>query len=128
MNLFFRWTEKSISFEIVFQFIYDVKSTSSFWQRFLFRSALNGRVLNSLQRKSFANKIVINFFTSSNDFSFCWSFSVKTEILDKGANSSLLIAKINKSDSGNYSCFINATHEYTVSVHVLNGKPIRFQI
>lgn len=48
--------------------------------------------------------------------------SVKTEILEKGANSSLLIAKINKSDSGNYSCFINATHEYTVSVHVLNGK------
>ncbi|XP_055309756.1 uncharacterized protein LOC129573352 isoform X2 [Sitodiplosis mosellana] len=46
--------------------------------------------------------------------------SVKTEILDKGANSSLLIAKINKADSGNYSCFINATHEYTVSVHVLN--------
>lgn len=53
---------------------------------------------------------------------------MKTEILDKGANSSLLIAKINKLDSGNYSCFINATHEYTVSVHVLNGKPIWFQM
>ncbi|XP_031637302.1 uncharacterized protein LOC116349841 [Contarinia nasturtii] len=48
--------------------------------------------------------------------------SVKTEILDKGANSSLLIAKINKMDTGNYTCSINATHEYTVSVHVLNGE------
>lgn len=48
--------------------------------------------------------------------------SVKTEILEKGANSSLFIAKINKLDSGNYTCSINASHSYTVSVHVLNGK------
>ncbi|XP_037040992.1 uncharacterized protein LOC119077788 isoform X2 [Bradysia coprophila] len=47
--------------------------------------------------------------------------SVKTEIMEKGANSTLLIAKINKSDSGNYSCSIpNSTHDFTVLVHVLN--------
>lgn len=63
--------------------------------------------------------------TNSNFLSLLLSVanlnSVKTEILEKGANSSLLIVKINKSDSGNYSCFINATHEYVVTVHVLNG-------
>lgn len=47
---------------------------------------------------------------------------MKTEILDKGANSTLFIAKVNKSDSGNYTCSINSSHEFTVSVHVLNGK------
>lgn len=94
------------------------------WQHFLFN-----KVLNSLRgcEQWDANKNLINF----SPFYFTILFvmhSVKTEILDKGANSSLLIAKINKLDSGNYSCFINATHEYTVSVHVLNGKPIRFQM
>lgn len=54
-------------------------------------------------------------------FSF-FLFSVKTEILEKGANSTLFIAKVNKSDSGNYTCSINSSHEFTVSVHVLNGK------
>lgn len=54
--------------------------------------------------------------------SFCLFNSVKTEILEKGANSSLFIAKIDKLDSGNYTCSINASHSYTVSVHVLNGK------
>ncbi|KAJ6635346.1 Ubiquitin-conjugating enzyme E2 B, partial [Pseudolycoriella hygida] len=47
---------------------------------------------------------------------------VKTEIMEKGANSTLFIAKINKSDSGNYTCSINSTHDFTVLVHVLNGE------
>lgn len=42
--------------------------------------------------------------------------------MDKGANSTLFIAKINKSDSGNYTCSINSSHDFTVLVHVLNGK------
>uniref|UniRef100_A0A1A9W3B1 Ig-like domain-containing protein n=1 Tax=Glossina brevipalpis TaxID=37001 RepID=A0A1A9W3B1_9MUSC len=47
--------------------------------------------------------------------------SVKTELMDDGANSTLFIAKINKSDSGNYSCSINEYQNYTIMVHILNG-------
>lgn len=47
---------------------------------------------------------------------------VKTETLDEGANSTLSVARVNKSDSGNYSCSINASHVYSVSIHVLTGK------
>lgn len=46
---------------------------------------------------------------------------MKTEIMEEGANSTLSVARINKFDSGNYTCSINASHDYTVSVHVLNG-------
>lgn len=53
---------------------------------------------------------------------YLFYYSVKTEILENGANSTLFIAKLNKADSGNYTCSINASHEYTVLVHVLNGK------
>ncbi|KAI9586926.1 hypothetical protein GQX74_002773 [Glossina fuscipes] len=48
--------------------------------------------------------------------------SVKTELMDDGANSTLFIAKINKSDSGNYSCSINEYQNYTIMVHILNGE------
>lgn len=42
--------------------------------------------------------------------------------MEDGANSTLLVAKVNKSDSGNYSCSIGPNQYYTVTVHVLNGK------
>lgn len=42
--------------------------------------------------------------------------------MEKGANSTLFIAKIKKTDGGNYTCAINSTHDFTVLVHVLNGK------
>lgn len=48
--------------------------------------------------------------------------SVKTELMDDGANSTLFIAKINKSDSGNYTCSISEYQNYTIVVHILNGK------
>ncbi|XP_055382587.1 GATA zinc finger domain-containing protein 14 [Condylostylus longicornis] len=48
--------------------------------------------------------------------------SVKTELMDDGANSTLFIAKINKSDSGNYTCSINPFHDYSIMVHILNGE------
>ncbi|XP_037906309.1 uncharacterized protein LOC119648612 [Hermetia illucens] len=48
--------------------------------------------------------------------------SVKTELMEDGANSTLFIAKINKSDSGNYTCSINSSHEYNIMVHILNGE------
>lgn len=39
-----------------------------------------------------------------------------------GANSTLLVARVNKTDTGNYSCSISPDQFYTVTVHVLNGK------
>lgn len=51
--------------------------------------------------------------------------SVKTDLMEIGANSTLLVAKINKTDSGNYTCSIGESQQYTVLVHVLNGKKNR---
>jgi len=48
--------------------------------------------------------------------------SVKTDLMEIGANSTLLVAKVNKTDSGNYTCSIGEAQQYTVLVHVLNGK------
>ncbi|XP_011182637.1 uncharacterized protein LOC105212390 [Zeugodacus cucurbitae] len=48
--------------------------------------------------------------------------SVKTELMDDGANSTLSIAKINKSDSGNYTCAISDFQNFTIVVHILNGE------
>lgn len=59
------------------------------------------------------------FFLLSLSFLWC---SLRSESVENGANSTLLIAKINKSDSGNYTCSINSSHSFTVLVHVLNGK------
>lgn len=51
-------------------------------------------------------------------FSF---FSVKTDLSEDGANSTLFLAKLKKSDSGNYTCSIGPNDFYTITVHVLNG-------
>ncbi|XP_059487440.1 uncharacterized protein LOC132203584 [Neocloeon triangulifer] len=48
--------------------------------------------------------------------------SVKTELMEDGANSSLAVARADKADSGNYTCSISATEFATVAVHVLNGE------
>lgn len=48
--------------------------------------------------------------------------SVRTDLKHYGANSSLFVAKVNQSDSGNYTCSIGSSQGYTVMVHVLNGK------
>lgn len=48
--------------------------------------------------------------------------SVKTNLSDEGANSTLFVARVNKSDSGNYTCTIGPTLYFTTNVHVLNGK------
>ena len=55
----------------------------------------------------------------------CLFNSVKTDLMEIGANSTLLVAKVNKTDSGNYTCSIGEAQQYTVLVHVLNGKIIR---
>ncbi|CAD7003709.1 unnamed protein product [Ceratitis capitata] len=47
---------------------------------------------------------------------------VKTELMDDGANSTLSIAKINKSDSGNYTCAISDFQNFSIVVHILNGE------
>uniref|UniRef100_A0A336L9G3 CSON005154 protein n=1 Tax=Culicoides sonorensis TaxID=179676 RepID=A0A336L9G3_CULSO len=46
--------------------------------------------------------------------------SVKTDLKDFGANSTLFVAKVNQSDSGNYTCSIGPHQYYMVTVHVLN--------
>lgn len=56
------------------------------------------------------------------DHGFFSTSSVKTDLKDFGANSTLFVAKVNKSDSGNYTCSIGPNQYYTVTVHVLNGK------
>lgn len=48
--------------------------------------------------------------------------SVKSDLMEIGANSTLLVAKVNKTDSGNYTCSIGGFQQYTTLIHVLNGK------
>ncbi|XP_071449925.1 zwei Ig domain protein zig-8-like [Hetaerina americana] len=48
--------------------------------------------------------------------------SVKTDLMDEGANSTLSVARADKPDSGNYTCSISPTEFATVAVHVLNGE------
>lgn len=48
--------------------------------------------------------------------------SVRTDLMDNGANSILSVAKVNKSDSGNYTCSIGHNTFFTTNVHVLNGE------
>lgn len=79
-------------------------------------SSINRASSTIMQRREYSSDLV---WSRGN---MC---SVKTEIMEKGANSTLFIAKINKSDSGNYTCSINSSHEFTVLVHVLNGKQRR---
>jgi hypothetical protein len=55
-------------------------------------------------------------------------FSVKTDLMEEGANSSLSVARVNKTDSGNYTCSISPTEYATVTVHVLNGGSTRMLI
>jgi len=44
--------------------------------------------------------------------------------MEDGANSTLSIAKIHKADSGNYTCSISEFQNFTVVVHILNGKSV----
>jgi hypothetical protein len=55
-------------------------------------------------------------------------FSVKTDLMEDGANSSLLVARVNKMDSGNYTCSISPTEYATITLHVLNGGSTRMII
>ncbi|KAJ9596090.1 hypothetical protein L9F63_012719, partial [Diploptera punctata] len=50
--------------------------------------------------------------------------SVKTNLMEEGANSSLSVAHVNKVDSGNYTCSISQQEFATVTVHVLNGESL----
>jgi len=56
---------------------------------------------------------------------------VRTDFTEEGANSTLSVARINKSDSGNYTCSVGPTQvgpalSFTTTVHVLNGKFLVF--
>lgn len=42
--------------------------------------------------------------------------------MENGANSTLFIAKVRKTDTGNYTCSIGPNDFYTINVQVLNGK------
>lgn len=48
--------------------------------------------------------------------------SVRSDLMEDGANSTLSIAKVGKLDSGNYTCSIGPNEFYTITVHILHGK------
>lgn len=54
--------------------------------------------------------------------SMYFTFSVRSILMENGANSTLSIAKIRKADTGNYTCSIGPNDFYTATIHVLNGK------
>lgn len=45
--------------------------------------------------------------------------------MESGANSTLFIAKVRRTDNGKYTCSIGPNDFYTINVQVLNGN-IRF--
>lgn len=51
-------------------------------------------------------------------------YSVKTDLMEEGANSTLSIAKVGSADNGNYTCQLTTMPDQpaTVHVHVLNGE------
>lgn len=53
---------------------------------------------------------------------FHYVSSVRSDLMDDGANSTLSIAKVGKLDSGNYTCSIGPNDFYTITVHILHGK------
>lgn len=61
-------------------------------------------------------------FKHSNFILFFSFHSVKTDLMENGANSTLFIAKVRKSDTGNYTCSIGPNDFHTINVQVLNGK------
>ncbi|XP_015608183.1 uncharacterized protein LOC107273985, partial [Cephus cinctus] len=52
--------------------------------------------------------------------------SVKTDLMEVGANSTLSVARVGPSDSGNYTCLLTTMPDQpaTVHVHVLNGESL----
>ncbi|XP_053982289.1 zwei Ig domain protein zig-8-like isoform X1 [Hylaeus volcanicus] len=52
--------------------------------------------------------------------------SVKTDLMEEGANSTLSIARVGPADSGNYTCHLTTMPDQpaTVHVHVLNGESL----
>lgn len=51
-----------------------------------------------------------------------YNSSVRSDLMEDGANSTLSIAKVGKFDSGNYTCSIGPNDFYTITVHILHGK------
>ncbi|KAK3926094.1 Contactin-4 [Frankliniella fusca] len=47
---------------------------------------------------------------------------VKSELREDGAESVLSVARVDKADSGNYTCAISPSQRTTVLVHVLDGE------
>lgn len=44
--------------------------------------------------------------------------------MENGANSTLFIAKVRKTDTGNYTCSIGPNDFHTINVQVLNGNSL----
>lgn len=64
------------------------------------------------------------FSTNTPESGFIYGCSVKTDLMEEGANSTLSIAKVGPTDSGNYTCQLTTLPDQpaTVHVHVLNGE------
>lgn len=56
--------------------------------------------------------------------------SVKTDLMEEGANSTLSIARVGPGDSGNYTCHLTTMPDQpaTIHVHVLNGENEHFSV
>ncbi|KOX80316.1 hypothetical protein WN51_08095, partial [Melipona quadrifasciata] len=102
--------------------IFDVKQQSV-------RNPARMGVRTSLSRFSYNNKRlgvvqwlhgnrVLNYDTTRG------GISVKTDLMEEGANSTLSIARVGPADSGNYTCHLTTMPDQpaTVHVHVLNGE------
>lgn len=69
--------------------------------------------------------LISSHLHSSNFVYFfrCFFFdSVKTDLMENGANSTLFVAKVRKTDTGNYTCSIGPNDYHTIHVQVLNGN------
>lgn len=65
---------------------------------------------------------MVEIYIFGIDFNHVFPFrSVKTEAVDGGADSTLLVARLNSSDSGRYTCSVGTDLFAVVNVHVLNG-------
>lgn len=87
----------------------------------------NQKIKQRIEQKNWLwwQRINIPFLFCSHSsffFSFYLVCSVKTDLMENGANSTLSIAKVRKTDGGNYTCSISSNDYHTINIQVINGN------